>query len=281
VQAESPLLEKCNIETTCECTIQANSKANPDDSDLRLPPGRREINISKMSLEKQKHDPIGAAVGEFGPWQLRAVLLIFLCKIPSSWFMACILFTAPGPKNGEFYCEPPKELANKDHSEWITFSHPEVDYEVGREFNVDFCSIFKDAHHHVKDVLNEPNGLVWNKINRSQVVVPCESFQHNSIYDSIITQFDLVCTREILVAVTQFFHLFGVLLGGCIATKLLEFISPRRLMVIGMITQIIAGNLTGFAPYYGMHVVFRCLSAICCGQMYTAGGMICKLFSWM
>jgi hypothetical protein len=227
-------------------------------------------------MASEKNDPIGAAVGEFGKWQLRAVLLIFLCKIPSSWFMACILFTAPGPKHGEYFCKPPEEIKAQNYDEWIQFSHPETDFEVGREFNVDFCKVFKDAHSQARMHMNNTNGMSWDAINKSNTVVPCDTFQHESFYDSIITQFDLVCSREILVAVTQFFHLFGVLLGGCIATKLLEFISPRRLMVIGMITQILAGNLTGFAPYYGLHVVFRCLSAICCGQMYTAGGMICK-----
>lgn len=42
--------------------------------------------------------------------------------------------------------------------------------------------------------------------------------------------------------------------------------------------QIICGNLTGLAKTYELHVLFRCLSAICCGLMYNAGGVICKKF---
>lgn len=34
-------------------------------------------------------DVIGNVLGPFGKFQLRTILLIFLVKIPSSWFMAC------------------------------------------------------------------------------------------------------------------------------------------------------------------------------------------------
>lgn len=47
-------------------------------------------------------------------------------------------------------------------------------------------------------------------------------------------------------------------------------------MLFGMIMQIFCGNMTGLVNSYELHVFFRCLSAICCCQMYTAGGMICK-----
>lgn len=45
-------------------------------------------------------DPITKVLGNFGKWQLGAMLIVFLCKIPSSWFMAIILFTAPAPNPG-------------------------------------------------------------------------------------------------------------------------------------------------------------------------------------
>lgn len=55
--------------------------------------------------------------------------------------------------------------------------------------------------------------------------------------------------------------------------------SPKSVMLFGMITQIFCGNMTGLVNSYELHVFFRCLSAICCCQMYTAGSMICKLDS--
>ena len=37
-------------------------------------------------------DVVGEFLGPFGKFQLRSTLLIFLVKIPSSWFMACVSF---------------------------------------------------------------------------------------------------------------------------------------------------------------------------------------------
>lgn len=47
-------------------------------------------------------------------------------------------------------------------------------------------------------------------------------------------------------------------------------------MLIGMITQILCGFITGTANIFEIHVFFRYLSAVCCAQMFTAGHMICN-----
>lgn len=48
-------------------------------------------------------------------------------------------------------------------------------------------------------------------------------------------------------------------------------------MMIGMVSQIVCGNVTGLVTIFELHMLFRTFSAICCGLMYTAGGMICNL----
>lgn len=35
-------------------------------------------------------DVVESFLGPSGKWQLRSTLIIFLVKIPSSWFMACV-----------------------------------------------------------------------------------------------------------------------------------------------------------------------------------------------
>lgn len=47
-------------------------------------------------------------------------------------------------------------------------------------------------------------------------------------------------------------------------------------MVVGMLSQIVCGNLTGIIKIYEFHVCFRWLSACTCALMYTSGQMICK-----
>lgn len=194
----------------------------PNDSFSKLD-GKSPKPSTKMSTNV---DAIGKVTGQWGKWQFRTVLLIFLCKIPSSWFMACIIFTAPAPRHGEFYCKPPSTVEAQNHTAWIKVSHPAKEEEDDKEFNIDFCNVYQDAQEHAhiyykyqqKD--NEPK--LWEEPTRNSTVIPCNAFEHKSEYHSIITEYDLVCSRDILVAVTQFFHLFGVLTGGILATNLLK-----------------------------------------------------------
>lgn len=205
-------------------SITKDFKSNPypNDSFSKLD-GKSPRPSTKMSTNV---DAIGKITGDWGKWQLRAVLLIFLCKIPSSWFMACIIFTAPAPRHGEFYCKPPNTVEAQNHSAWIKVSHPAKEEEDDKEFNIDFCNVFQDAqehahvYYHFSQKDNEPK--LWEEPTRNSTVIPCNAFEHKSEYHSIITEYDLVCSRDILVAVTQFFHLFGVLTGGILAVNLLK-----------------------------------------------------------
>ncbi|XP_055849422.1 solute carrier family 22 member 13 [Episyrphus balteatus] len=183
---------------------------------------------------KPEPDLIGSILGDFGIWQLRTVLIIFLCKIPASWFMACIIFTAPElyPIE-EFQCDTSGISSNVTVSE-------------------DQCYI------------NSIDGQVEE----------CNSFKYTYDFNSLVMQFNLVCLRDIFVAWTQFWHLFGILVGGVIATKMMLWISPRTTMFIGMVLQIICGCVTGFARDFTLHCAFRCLSAACCALMFTGGHTI-------
>ncbi len=119
-----------------------------------------------------------------------------------------------------------------------------IDFNNYFSSEIDFCNIYQDVHDHlikenhrftkhhhhhehqitsIKD-LEEDLGIDigYSRPNSTKPVIPCEEFEHHSDYESLVTQFDLVCSRDILVAVTQFFHLFGVLTGGCLATFMLK-----------------------------------------------------------
>lgn len=192
--------------------------------------------IEQLQLEDdmEKVDLVSRINGNFGRWQLRTVLLIFLCKIPSSWFMACIIYTAPAPRHGEFFCKPPPvvmhtnqttwhNILNNNKTEWIKVLHPFLEEKDDQEFNIDFCNVFTDADEHAEKYFHTKlHDHPWVTPARNSNVIPCEDFVHHADFQSIITDFDLVCSRSILTSVTQFFHLFGVLTGGIIATNLLK-----------------------------------------------------------
>lgn len=170
-------------------------------------------------------DIVGEILGPCGKWQMKAIFLIYLTKIPSSWFMACVIFTAPAPQHGEFYCTPKTNLTvvPENKTDWIKVAHPIVEDPHDQEFKFDYCNVYEDAHEHAMSIFhNQSFANPWEVPQRGDSVISCDSFQYHPEYHSVVTQFDLVCSRDVLVAVTQFFHLFGVLLGGIIATKLME-----------------------------------------------------------
>lgn len=183
----------------------------------------------------EKVDIIGRIIGDFGKWQLRSILLIFLFKIPSAWFMACIIFTAPEPRRGEFFCHPSEALINQNTTEqwhkilktnkmdFIKTFHPMKTINTRNVEIIDFCNVFADASLRAEDYFNAVvDSKSYNESDYLDGIVPCEKFIHHANYQSIITDYDLVCSRNILVATTQFFHLCGVLAGGIFTTYLFK-----------------------------------------------------------
>ena len=139
-------------------------------------------------------DYIGNFLGAFGRWQLRTILLIYLTKIPSSWFMSCVIFTAPTPEHGEVFCQP------SDHSKrWVKIAYSAKADALDQEVTIDFCNVYEDAKQHAEKFLNDSHSA--NKIGdidlfeipeRDSILVPCKTFEHRRlVYNSIITPFDL------------------------------------------------------------------------------------------
>lgn len=144
--------------------------------------------------------------------------------------MACVIFTAPAPEHGEVYCKPAETssvaVGPHNHTDWIKIAHPMIEDPHDKEFKFDYCNVFHDAHEHAELFFND-SGMQhhiepWQKPHKGDNVIPCSNFEYRPDYVSVVTQFDLVCSRDVMIAVTQFFHLFGVLWGGIIATKLME-----------------------------------------------------------
>ncbi|XP_077290563.1 organic cation transporter-like protein isoform X2 [Arctopsyche grandis] len=217
------------------------------------------------------NDICSELMGNWGRWQFRTVSIIFLTKIPAAWFMACIIFTAPDPWYGEYKCDL-SEYEN--NTSWISITHPNIITADGSHES-DFCSVILEPN-----LNSNYSEQYWKMIStntdiHNETMVPCNTFEYSlDIYTTLITQFDLVCSRNILIATTQCFHLFGVLLGGIAANELMVFFSPRLVMMGGMILLLPCGISTGLVPWLWLHVALRCMSAACCALIFTPGGVI-------
>ncbi|XP_004535657.1 solute carrier family 22 member 8 [Ceratitis capitata] len=248
---------------------------------------------TRTSPPSPPNDIVQQVCGNFGHWQLRTILLIFLCKIPCAWFMACIIYTAPTPQKGDYYCRPPSAPLNASGAQeittympaWVRMSQPVSDERgTDRRFYVDACNIYEEqlqrdfaaSHANYSNPFEEPN--VEQLANGSLVlrvnVLPCEHFKHNSEYISLVSQFDLVCSRQLLISMTQSFHGLGAFIGNLLAQHALKHVNPRRLMLTGMFFQIFCGCITGLVTNFQLHIYFRCLTSIACTVIMSAGQVI-------
>ncbi|BFF89371.1 solute carrier family 22 member 1 [Drosophila madeirensis] len=186
-------------------------------------------------------DVIGHLLGDFGLWQLRTMLIVFLCKIPAAWFMASILFTAPDLYPEEEYSCDTSPLEGADNS----------------SVSVDQCYVM---------VSHGDSGYAMHR---------CHQFHYSPLsFHSLVMEFDLACLSDIFVAWSQYWHLFGFFMGGVVATKLLPVLSPRQIYVTGIWSLLGCGLLTVLVNDFSLHCALRCLAAIACSFMVAAGEAI-------
>ena len=157
-------------------------------------------------------DVVLEVTGQFGKWQLRTLLIIFLCKIPTSWFMAIIIYTAPPPRPGEMVCKTHSHFAASNRSTWISILHPT------RHNDIDLCNVYKDVY---DSTIYHPNRSLAELEQftglPNRTIIPCTDFDFAAEFHSMVVEYSLVCGRSLLVQLSQCFHIFGLLIGGIVA----------------------------------------------------------------
>ncbi|XP_020814175.1 solute carrier family 22 member 3 [Drosophila serrata] len=205
-----------------------------------LPPATSSSKVMSDPEKVKEDDVINQIMGDFGPWQLRSLLILFLCKIPAAWFMACILFTAP-----DLY---PEEEYTCDTSSFGP---------------VDNCTVSLDQCY-----------VMVNYGDSGYAMRQCRSFLYTTGFHSLTMEFDLVCLCDFFVAWSQYWHLFGLLIGGVAATKLMRVLSPRQIYSAGIWCLLMCSLLMGLVKDFSLHCGLRCLAAVSCCIMITTGHAI-------
>ena len=124
-----------------------------------------------------------------------------------------LIFTARSPTSGEISCSPPPGIFVNNTSLWIEVAHRKTFDRIENEKSFDYCKVNGDAVQKYLDPDVETNFTDF---------VTCSEFEHQPTFNSLILQYDLICSRKWLVALTQTFHLLGVLVGGIITHYLLK-----------------------------------------------------------
>lgn len=137
--------------------------------------------------------------------------------------MACIIFTAPYAQEGEYACFPRQSKNFSVNEDWLPSMHPVVAIAGSNRTKYDVCHIYENYQDRLPNSTTNEEGDHGSIADHySSKIVACDRFVHTSPFNSLVTQFDLVCGRFINLAWIQFWHLFGVLVGGIVAAFLLE-----------------------------------------------------------
>lgn len=171
-----------------------------------------------MATSTLRVDPVSKVLGNYGKWQLITMLIIFLCKVPTSWFTAIIIYTSPAPKPGDFWCTPPPELPTEYTADWIARAHPKR-FNYHNKSYIDYCEVFSDFWERPLEFFG-PNQTAIETTDFA--TTKCENFSFDPIFYSMVADFSLVCDRDYWVPLSQVFHIAGLLIGGIVAFFLLK-----------------------------------------------------------
>lgn len=119
---------------------------------------------------------------------------------------------------GDFWCTPPANLPVEFTKDWVDRAHPIIVDHHNRS-RVNFCEVFTIFWEKPLEYFG-PNHTTIDTKNLT--TTKCTNFTFNPNYHSLVADFNLICGRELLLPLSQCFHIFGLLVGGIIAYFLLK-----------------------------------------------------------
>ncbi|XP_049846905.1 organic cation transporter protein-like [Schistocerca gregaria] len=177
-------------------------------------------------------DPVQLCVGEWGRWQWRNAVLLSLLKMPVAWYQLSILvLEAPSP----FWCA----------------GHPPT------QESYDACVVPR-------------NSSTWND---SSSLEPCSSWEYapDIFTSTIVTEWDLVCSRKHLADVTQFTFMLGVLLGTVVAGAAADRWGRKKPLMFCIGLQVLASTAAALAPWLALFILCRFILATATGGILVIG----------
>ncbi|PNF38357.1 hypothetical protein B7P43_G10529 [Cryptotermes secundus] len=202
-----------------------------------------------MGYHGSTSDAVQVAVGDFGRWQAGISLLMAFLKLPIAWFQLSIIVLET---HTDFWCARPHSYANLSVDEWRNFSHPRL-----RNGGYDACRIYN---------LNYTNDDVRDASERRDTV-ECQSWEYNRevFKENIVTEWNLVCSRSVMVDIAQATFMLGVLLGNVLFGIAADRIGRKVPLIFAIGLQAAAGVLSAYSPWFSGFLVARFFMAVATG----------------
>ncbi|XP_023562817.1 solute carrier family 22 member 8 isoform X2 [Octodon degus] len=173
-------------------------------------------------------------VGNMGPFQYLNIVLLALPILGMANHNLLQIFTATTPAH---HCRPPP---NASEGPWMPLLGPNGKPE----------KCLRLAH--------MPN---TSTPNATEVVTePClDGWVYNTTRDTIVTEWDLVCSSAKLKEMAQSVFMSGILVGGLLLGKLSDRFGRKPILTFSYLLLAAAGSSTAFSPNLPAYLVFRFL----------------------
>ncbi|NXN64269.1 S22AD protein, partial [Himantopus himantopus] len=186
------------------------------------------------------------AVGEFGPFQKRLVLLTLFPCLSVAFHQFCQLFMVPHVPH---HCD----------TSWIRAIGPNLTEEEQLNLTLprdadgayEQCSMYSPVDWDLGSIV--AYGLNATEKCSSGWVYP------SAQPPSLLTEFDLVCDRKELNDISQSIYMVGLFLGSMIFGPLSDRIGRRPVILVSVFLQGLFGVGIAFVPHFYVYMAFRCV----------------------
>ncbi|XP_075226803.1 organic cation transporter protein-like isoform X2 [Lycorma delicatula] len=110
--------------------------------------------------------------------------------------------------------------------------------------------------------------------------IPCTSwvYDRSVFHETIISEWNLVCSRSQLANVAQMILMIGILVGNLSFSVAADRFGRKMPVVFSGVMQMVTGVITALMPWYSGFVFFRFLQAVAVGGVMTVSFVLCMEF---
>ncbi|KAM5185444.1 organic anion transporter 3 [Callospermophilus lateralis] len=174
-------------------------------------------------------------VGSMGPFQYLHVTLLALPILGMANHNLLQIFTATTPAH---HCRPPP---NTSAGPWVLPMGPNGEPEKCLRF------------------VHLPNTSLPN--DTQGATEPClDGWVYNTTRDTIVTEWNLVCSSGKLKEMAQSIFMAGILIGGLVLGELSDRFGRKPILTCSYLLLAASGSGTAFSPSLSFYIVFRFLT---------------------
>lgn len=221
------------------------------------------FHIHTPQMEIEEKDTIVKSIGNIGKWQWFIILPLALREVFTSWQMLSPPFLGMAPEN--YFCQDNGTTKFPSLQAWQDFANP-----LSPDGSVDKCSLYDLDY--TQDFQGFQNGSEITSDTR-----PCASWVfYDNETTTLITDFQLVCSRSWYLTTSQVVYMFGVGAGVIISGIVSDNFGRSRPIFVFMVVLCVASIATAFSPNMIFFIIFRCLIAAAASAVWTTGYVYSK-----